>query len=223
MTTTKKLNAPAKKSTAPETEKFPRKKIPCASGPSDDEKGRAHANLVTSPEFAAYRVIGMMQPKNLADEIDAPGMLAILRDQAATAQRGDLAHAEAMLINQASALQSMFVRLSERAMEQAHMPNLEGLMRMALRAQAQCRTTLDTLAEIKNPRPVAFVKQANIAHGPQQVNNGLSPAHAGENINPSNELSGERYELLSDAGASQAASRIDTPLETVGKVYGAAN
>lgn len=27
------------------------------------------------------------------------------------------------------------------------------------------------LAEIKNPRPVAFVKQANIAHGPQQVNN----------------------------------------------------
>jgi hypothetical protein len=37
--------------------------------------------------------------------------------------------------------------------------------------QAQCRATIEALAEIKNPRPVAFVKQANIAQGPQQVNN----------------------------------------------------
>jgi hypothetical protein len=27
---------------------------------------------------------------------------------------------------------------------------------------------------MKNPKPVAFVQQANIAHGPQQVNNGLN-------------------------------------------------
>jgi len=30
-------------------------------------------------------------------------------------------------------------------------------------AQSQCRTTLEALAEIKNPRAVAFLKQANIA------------------------------------------------------------
>jgi len=30
---------------------------------------------------------------------------------------------------------------------------------LALKAQAQCRATLQTLAEIKNPHPVAFVKQ----------------------------------------------------------------
>jgi hypothetical protein len=42
---------------------------------------------------------------------------------------------------------------------------------LKLKAQAQCRAPLEALAEIKNPRPVAFVKQANIAHGPQQVNN----------------------------------------------------
>src|SRR4030095_4050074 len=107
-----------KKPAAREAEKFPRKAIPCVSGASDDEKGRSYANLVTSPELAAYRIIGMVQPMTLADERDAPGMLATLRDQAAAAQRGDLAHAEAMLINQASALQALFVRLSERAMEQ---------------------------------------------------------------------------------------------------------
>ena len=42
--------------------------------------------------------------------------------------------------------------------------------------QAQCRATLEALAEIKNPRPVAFVKQANISGGHQQVNNGMQPA-----------------------------------------------
>jgi hypothetical protein len=50
----------------------------------------------------------MMQPKNLADGIDAPAMLTTLRDQAAAVQSGDLAHAEAMLINQASPLQALF-------------------------------------------------------------------------------------------------------------------
>lgn len=50
---------------------------------------------------------------------------------------------------------------------------------MALKAQAQCRATLETLAEIKNPQPTAFLRQANIAYGPQQVNNGVR-AGAGE-------------------------------------------
>jgi hypothetical protein len=45
-------------------------------------------------------------------------------------------------------------------------------MRLALKAQSQCRATIETLAEIKNPQPVAFVQQADVAHGPQQINNG---------------------------------------------------
>jgi hypothetical protein len=45
---------------------------------------------------------------------------------------------------------------------------------IAFRAQSQCRATLATLAAIKNPTSEAFVNQANIAHGPQQVNNARS-------------------------------------------------
>ena len=103
-----------KKSTAPEAQKFPRKALAYNSGPSDDEKGRAYAQLINSPELAAYRVIGMMQPNKLADGIDTPTFLASLREQAAAAQGGDLKHVEAMLSGQASALQAMFVRLSEQ-------------------------------------------------------------------------------------------------------------
>ncbi len=45
---------------------------------------------------------------------------------------------------------------------------------------------LQTLFEMKHPQPVAFVKQANIANGPQQVNNGAAtqaPPHAGISAN----------------------------------------
>lgn len=59
---------------------------------------------------------------------------------------------------------------------------VETYMRMTLRAPAQCRATLETLATIKNP-PVLIAKKANIAHGPQQVNNGTlapEPPHARE-------------------------------------------
>jgi hypothetical protein len=65
-------------------------------------------------------------------------------------------------------------------------------MRLGLKAQSQCRATLETLAQIKNP-PVVIARQANIAQGPQQVNNEMMPsgracAGAGENEKPQNKL-----------------------------------
>jgi hypothetical protein len=43
-------------------------------------------------------------------------------------------------------------------------------LRLALKAQAQCRTTIEALVALKNP-PVVYAKQANISAGHQQVNN----------------------------------------------------
>lgn len=212
------MTAKPKKQAKPEAVKFPRKTIPCISGANNDEQGRSYAKVITSSELAAYRVIGMMQPKHLQDEIDAPTMLDTLRDHAAAVNRNDFTHAEAMLIGQAEALQSMFVRLAERGLEQAHMPNLEGFMRLALRAQSQCRATLETLSAIKNP-PVVYAKQANFANGPQQVNNGtVASSQAGEKENEQSRLSGSTYELLPDARAPGLASRANQEVETVGEV-----
>ena len=112
----------------------PRKQIRARDNAEMAKKGSALATLLISPEFAAYRVIDKAQPKHLAEGIDVPGMFAVLRDQAASANRGDLTHAEAMLMNQAAALQSLFVHLTERGMTQTQMPNLEGLIRLARRA-----------------------------------------------------------------------------------------
>lgn len=73
-------------------------------------------------------------------------------------------------------------------------PGFEINMRMALRAQNQARATAETLAAVKNPT-VVFARQANIAHGPQQVNNTLP----------------------------RAASRSHKALEVVGAVHRAAH
>jgi hypothetical protein len=201
-----------------ESEKYPRKTVICQSGPSPDEQGRNYAQLITSPELSAYRVIGIMQPKYITDDIDTPTLVSTLREQAAAVKSGDLAHAEAMLINQASSLQALFVRLTERAMEQNQMPNLEGFMRLALRAQSQCRTTLETLAAIKNP-PVVYARQANVTTGPQQINNGaVGASHAREIENEQIQLSGGIHELLPDTRAPGKARRANTPLEALGEI-----
>jgi hypothetical protein len=99
----------------------------------------------------------------------------------------------------------------------------ETYLRLALKAQGQCRATLETLAVIKNPQPIAFVRQANIAHGPQQVNNGPAqpgePSRAGKTEKQQNKLleaeNGERLELKTAGAASEA----DSSLETVGAVH----
>jgi hypothetical protein len=76
---------------------------------------------------------------------------------------------EQMLASQAIALNTIFAGLMNRALRSELMAQFESYLRLALRAQSQCRTTAETLAQMKMP-PV-FANQANIATGPQQVNN----------------------------------------------------
>jgi len=173
---------------------YPRKTIPLVRGKTDDETGREYARMLTSPEVAAYRIERAIQPKNLADDIDVPGLLATLRSHAAAVNAGDLSRAEAMLMNQADALQAIFVNLTERALWQEYHVHMEGFMKLALKAQSQSRATLQTLAEVKNP-PVVYARQANVTTGPQQINNGVDPTRARENQNSPNQLLGAVDEL----------------------------
>jgi hypothetical protein len=99
---------------------------------------------------------------------------------------------------------------------------MEGIMRLALKAQSQCRATLETLAAVKNP-PVVYARQANVTSGPQQINNGVDLSRVRENVNAPNRLSGEAHELRQDTRASGAASAIDSSLEAVASVNRTAN
>jgi hypothetical protein len=97
-------------------------------------------------------------------------------------------------------------------------------MRLALRAQSQCRATIETLAEMKNPKPVAFVQQANIANGPQQVNNGPpflgEASRARESENQPNRLLEQQRNEWMDGETARAAVSSNSSLEAVGALHG---
>jgi hypothetical protein len=69
------------------------------------------------------------------------------------------------------------------------------------------------------PDSVAFVRQANIAAGPQQVINGVPLAsRARESGTAPSKLAGGGNELLQHAGASSLGSGINPPLAAVGEI-----
>jgi len=144
-----------------------------------------------------------------------------LREQVGEVQMGSMTRPEAMLVAQAHTLDALFCNLARRSHANSnagYTDTADRYLRLALRAQAQAVRTIEALAELKNPRPVTFVRQANVANN-QQVNNGTAASsQAGENDFAQNKLSGECYELLPDTRASQAEGRIDPPVEALGKL-----
>lgn len=157
-------------------------------------------------------------------EIDLTEAMAVLHEKAGKIHAGDLTDLEATLAAQTVSLDTLFNELARRAALNIgqHMQATESYMRLALKAQAQCARTIETLAAIKNP-PVVFAKQANISHGHQQVNNGNSatsthaPAHTGKTINQQNELlehqhHGERMDTskaVKTSGTDQAMAAVE--------------
>lgn len=192
-----------------------------AKGPGDMDA--AIARTLTRPEIGAAAVIEAWQK----DTHDVNALAEELADQVQAVNAGELGRAEGILISQAHTLDAIFVNLMRRAMNQTTMPHWDAYMRMGMKAQSQCRATLQALADLKNP-PV-FAKQANIANGPQQVNNGFphaspAPAHAHEeNGTEPNKLledtrSGSTY---LDLGATPTAAGSRSTLEAVGALHGA--
>jgi len=115
------------------------------------------------------------QLKNGAAELG--NLVGELACQIRAVNGGDLRRAESMLMVQAHTLDAIFNNLAGRAaLNMGEYPDaVDRYMRLALKAQSQCRATLETLAVVKNPQPVAFVRQANIGYH-QQVNNPVGPA-----------------------------------------------
>jgi hypothetical protein len=153
-------------------------------------------------------------------EQDIGALMESLSDATEKVWDGDMKRCEAMLLGQAHALQSIFMSLSRKAANQEYLKQFEANLRLALKAQSQCVRTLEVLGAIKNP-PVVFAKQANIAHGPQQVNNGTQPA-ATRTEKPETQqtqlLEQQHGERL-DFGAAATAGGIDTAMATVGEVH----
>lgn len=110
--------------------------------------------------------------KGVAGEIDLSEAVALMREKVALVKAGDLSGMEETLTVQAATLDAIFNELACRASQNmgTYLSATETYLRMAFKAQAQCRATLETLAEVKYPKAATFVRQQNVAYQ-QQVNN----------------------------------------------------
>ena len=160
--------------------------------PAEDGKSHARlvADMVTRGE-ALNAITAMRYVKPELGQVDLSEMAASLRAGGDAVSGGDLGSAEKLLHAQAVSLNAIFSELARRSHLNMgeFMDASERYMRLALKAQSQCRATLETLAAIKNP-PIVYARQMNVANGPQQVNNGAAAnnekqqqpaAHAAEN------------------------------------------
>jgi hypothetical protein len=175
---------------------------------------RSMARAMMAPEVQAAATIQTFAKS----DYDLQGFIDELSAQIDAVNAGDMKRAEGILITQAHTLNELFHALAHRAaMNMGEYFNAaERYMRLALKAQSQCRATLETLSAIKHP-PVVYARQANIAHGHQQVNNGI-PSRTRETEIGQSKQSGADSELLPDTRASETESGVDTPLETVGEI-----
>lgn len=180
---------------------------------------QAMADLVAEGIYSNAALVRRFGEQTLPTALGITESIVALRATVVQVRAGDLSCADTVLTSQALALNTIFGTLAVFA-ESNIRHNVEAAdryMRLALKAQAQSARTLEVLAAIKNP-PTVFARQANIAHGPQQVNNG--PARAGNSETAQTGLleadDGERVDYRAEAAAGGA----DPHLATMGQVNG---
>jgi hypothetical protein len=179
---------------------------PAVSADTREDDAAETARLVLRPSIKG--AVTIHNYSKTYGELNLAVLVDELAAQAKAANDGDLKCAEGMLMVQAHTLDSIFNTLASRAIKSEYVSQLESILRLALKAQSQCARTLETLAAMKNPQPVAFVKQANIAHGPQQVNNGAAV------LSPAREIENAPNELLEVQPSEQPDKILRGPFKT---------
>ena len=194
---------------------------------------QALARAALRPSINGASVMKVYQGNIVGKDADLSELVQGLTDSCKRVNDGDLSTLEAMLVSQATALQTIFTSLARRAQLQEHQKHFESFLGLALKAQAQSRATISALVDLKYPRQATFVKQANIAHGPQQVNNGgaagadpaqftQAQAHGEKSAPEQNKLLEADYGQPGqrmDARAAQAAERGNQAVEAVEQVH----
>ena len=189
----------------------------------EQSPAQALARTALRPATNGAVVVKAYQGNLLGKDVDMSELVQGLTDSCKRVNDGDLSTLEAMLVSQATALQTIFTSLARRAQLQEHQKHLESFLGLALKAQAQSRATISALVELKYPRQATFVKQANIAHGPQQViNAGVAGelneqyAHAGKSEPKQNKLLEANHGKYMDTRAQGTASGVNPHMATVG-------
>jgi hypothetical protein len=116
----------------------------------DETEEKAAARHLLQPEVG--NALTIYENTQLFGQSDLPALIEALEDQAGAVHSGDLKRAESMLITQAHTLDALFNNLARQSARASSVDLADRYMRLALRAQNQCRMTAETLATIKTRR-----------------------------------------------------------------------
>ena len=178
----------------------------------DEDQDEAISKTLSRPETQAAITI-----QKLTDLHDVNALAKTLTQQTDEISKGNMSRCESMLISQAHTLDELFNNLIRRASLNMgeYLQASETYFRLALKAQSQCRATLETLSAIKNP-PIIFAKQANISTGNQQINNAVPEPRTENNKSKQNELLEHTYGERLDTRAKSETIGAYSELEAVG-------
>jgi hypothetical protein len=143
-----------------------RKKTPIAPVAAPDrQQERRTVFLQTSPLATSAKALqfiaGADDLKLLAVQMEA------LMDECDAVRRGKLGGLDDMLTAQAHVLNAMFCNFAARMAKAPYVNQTEVYGALALKSQHLCRKTVATLAQMKNPQAVVFIKNNAVN---QQVN-----------------------------------------------------
>jgi len=167
------------------------------SGGTEEEK---HANLGLSPEFKAAVTAHAYAP--LIGEQSLGAVFQRIGELSTRSVKDNSKDLEYMLTSQAIALDSIFNRLAIQAQASIgkHPKVVDTYLRLALKAQSQCRATAETLAVLKSPRQ--YINQTNVA-GAMQINIDMENAHVDRGAQGKDAASDSRVEALAEVHGSQ--------------------
>ena len=184
------------------------------------EEALSLARAALRPTIQSASTLKMFEKK--FGELGLTELVEALSEQTDMAVGDNSDRAVAMLTAQAHTLDAIFNNLAQRAALNLgeYLETVETYLKLAMRAQSQCRSTWEAVSTIKNPPVAGYVRQANISGGHQQVNNGVAPeaSRTGENENAQNKLLEKTDGKRLDTGTTGTAGRADQDMEAVGAV-----
>ncbi|MBT8582428.1 hypothetical protein G6653_06545 [Polynucleobacter paneuropaeus] len=156
---------------------------------------------------------------NVSTQVDMEYAREVIGQGIDEVKKGDLSKLEEMLYSQAVALNMMFSSLSRRASLQTNVDIKATLTNLCFKAQNQSRNTIQTLINLKQPSQTSFIKQANIAHGHQQINNGVAQSSPENLSNQTNELLEVQDGKWLDRGKKAETEGVNSKLEALGEIH----
>lgn len=160
---------------------------------------------------------------NMMEGVNMLDVAVELSESSKRIKSGDFSEIDSMYLSQAKSLEWLFVSLARKASFAEQLPQYQTFMNLALKAQSQSRATLQALVDRHNPKQVAFVKQANIAGGHQQINNGNN--EVGKiSAKPSKLLTEDIYDGQNlDVRATPSTEPSYQAVEAMGEINGRKN